>query len=108
MSFLGDGETHVLLALAVTSIIALVYTRLGRAKRHSVALSSIEHAKSSLKQDDPLAAYHAIDPLPGFEWESTPPIKIRPFKPKYHLTMGECSSEISNRETCPRPCPIAN
>jgi len=27
-----------------------------------------------------------------FEWEKTEPIKLRPFKPKYHLTMGECCS----------------
>jgi hypothetical protein len=108
MSFLSDGKAHVLLALAVASLLASVYTRLRRTKRHSVALSSIEHAKSSVKQDDPLAAYHAIDPLPDFDWESTPPIKIRPFKPKYHLTMGERSSEISNRETRPRPCQIAD
>lgn len=24
-----------------------------------------------------------------FDWKTTEPLKIRPFKPKYHLTMGE-------------------
>ncbi|KAL2814917.1 hypothetical protein BJX63DRAFT_183248 [Aspergillus granulosus] len=33
-------------------------------------------------------AYPPITPLPNFNWETTPPIAIRPFKPKYHLTMA--------------------
>ena len=32
--------------------------------------------------------YDAIEALPAFDWASTPPIRIRPFKPKYHMTMG--------------------
>jgi hypothetical protein len=30
-----------------------------------------------------------VEEQPDFEWEKTEPIKLRPFKPKYHLTMGE-------------------
>jgi hypothetical protein len=26
---------------------------------------------------------------PEFDWRKTEPLKVRPFKPKYHLTMGE-------------------
>ncbi|RMY66461.1 hypothetical protein D0863_08413 [Hortaea werneckii] len=34
--------------------------------------------------------YDVIEPMPGdAEWATTPPIKLRPFKPKYHMTMGE-------------------
>lgn len=34
--------------------------------------------------------YDAIEPMPGdADWATTPPIKLRPFKPKYHMTMGE-------------------
>ncbi|KAI1935033.1 hypothetical protein LOZ58_000390 [Ophidiomyces ophidiicola] len=29
-----------------------------------------------------------ITPLKNFEWEKTEPLKFRPFKPKYHLTMA--------------------
>lgn len=29
-----------------------------------------------------------IEPLPDFDWSSTPPLKFRTFKSKYHLTMG--------------------
>lgn len=32
--------------------------------------------------------YQDIEPLSNFDWQATPPIKIRPFKPKYHLTMA--------------------
>ena len=34
--------------------------------------------------------YDAIEPMPGdADWATTPPIKLRPFKPKYHMTMGK-------------------
>ncbi|KAI9815267.1 MAG: hypothetical protein M1827_002747 [Pycnora praestabilis] len=29
-----------------------------------------------------------IQPLPDFDWQTTEPLQIRPFKPRYHLTMG--------------------
>jgi hypothetical protein len=29
-----------------------------------------------------------IEPLPDFDWIATPPTKLRPFKPQYHITMG--------------------
>ncbi|KAA8576691.1 hypothetical protein EYC84_006768 [Monilinia fructicola] len=29
-----------------------------------------------------------IVPLPNFDWHTTEPLKIRPFKPVYHMTMG--------------------
>ncbi|KAE8372345.1 hypothetical protein BDV26DRAFT_297946 [Aspergillus bertholletiae] len=32
--------------------------------------------------------YPPIQPLPDFNWETTEPLKFRPFKPKYHLTMA--------------------
>jgi hypothetical protein len=89
MSFLKDGNTHILLALALASLLVLAYTRLRRTECHSVAFSN-EDAKTRVEQDDPFAAYYAINPLSDFDWKSTPPIKIRPFKPRYHLTMGEC------------------
>ncbi|KIW97720.1 uncharacterized protein Z519_01304 [Cladophialophora bantiana CBS 173.52] len=30
-----------------------------------------------------------IEEQPDFDWEATEPLRFRPFKPKYHLTMGE-------------------
>lgn len=36
------------------------------------------------------SCYPPIEPLPHFDWKSEEPVKIRPFRPKYHLTMGMC------------------
>ncbi|KAK4493992.1 hypothetical protein PRZ48_015178 [Zasmidium cellare] len=33
-------------------------------------------------------AYQDIEPLPDFDWKTTPPIKNAPLKPIYHLTMA--------------------
>ena len=32
--------------------------------------------------------YSDIQPLVDFDWAATEPLQIRPFKPKYHMTMG--------------------
>ena len=32
--------------------------------------------------------YEAIEPLPDFDWRSTPPLRNSPLKPTYHLTMA--------------------
>ncbi|RMY66890.1 hypothetical protein D0864_11727 [Hortaea werneckii] len=41
--------------------------------------------------------YDAIEPMPGdAEWATTPPIKLRPFKPKYHMTMALENIEMSD------------
>jgi len=34
--------------------------------------------------------FPVVEPLPNFDWKTTEPIKLRPFKPKYNLTMGLC------------------
>lgn len=34
-----------------------------------------------------LQEYPPVEPLAEFKWEETEPIQLRPFKPKYHLTM---------------------
>ncbi|KAH0832507.1 hypothetical protein AYO21_10680 [Fonsecaea monophora] len=33
-----------------------------------------------------------VEEQPEFDWETTEPLRIRPFKPKYHLTMEEADS----------------
>lgn len=50
-----------------------------------------DQAKSSTGEDKEVDPYHSLEPLQDFDWSSTEPIKIRPFKPKYHLTMGKFS-----------------
>ncbi|OJJ76082.1 hypothetical protein ASPBRDRAFT_51749 [Aspergillus brasiliensis CBS 101740] len=45
------------------------------------------------KEED---TYPPITPLPSFNWETTEPIKYRPFKPKYHLSMALTTTDISH------------
>jgi hypothetical protein len=37
---------------------------------------------------DPEDVYYNITPLSGFDVDTEEPIKARPFKPKFHMTMG--------------------
>ncbi|KAL1875516.1 hypothetical protein Plec18167_005452 [Paecilomyces lecythidis] len=47
-------------------------------------------AREAARLNRPLPAskFSPIEPLVDFNWETTEPLKFRPFKPKYHLTMG--------------------
>ncbi len=36
-----------------------------------------------------------IEALPDFDWQATPPMKLRPFKPTYNITMGISTSQDS-------------
>ncbi|KAB8205876.1 hypothetical protein BDV34DRAFT_235032 [Aspergillus parasiticus] len=40
-------------------------------------------------------SYPPVEPLPDFDWKTKEPIKIRPFKPKYHLTMSIQEGTVS-------------
>lgn len=77
---------EVLLPLSA-AVIALGILLLWRRYSPSVGAASWRTRPKSAEQPekDP---YEAIEPLPKFDWASTEPIRIRPFKPKYHMTMG--------------------
>ncbi|PQE27970.1 HRQ family 2 protein [Rutstroemia sp. NJR-2017a WRK4] len=64
------------------------YSRLMRIPRRG--MTDFEDEKASKAKDDT-----SIIPLEEFDWRTTEPVKIRPFKPKYHLTMGLQSSTPS-------------
>ena len=46
---------------------------------------------NKLEPINPEAIYNAITPLPNFNLETEAPLKLRPFKPKFHMTMGSVS-----------------
>ncbi|KAB8213483.1 hypothetical protein BDV33DRAFT_196900 [Aspergillus novoparasiticus] len=52
-------------------------------------------------------SYPPVEPLPDFNWKTKEPIKIRPFKPKYHLTMSIIMAEhpetVLAAEDCVKP-----
>lgn len=74
--------------LASAVVLWLVYRYVTIHRSTNAAVSQSSETKNASKQEDPLRAYRNIEPLHDFDWESTPPMKLRPFKPKYHLTMG--------------------
>ncbi|KAI7334756.1 hypothetical protein KC315_g3600 [Hortaea werneckii] len=52
---------------------------------------------ATLDEKKDVDPYDAIKPMQGDEnWATTPPIKLRPFKPKYHMTMALENIEMSD------------
>ncbi|KAJ5234706.1 uncharacterized protein N7469_003874 [Penicillium citrinum] len=49
------------------------------------AANTTENLPKSVSRQD---GYPKVEPLPDFDWKTTEPIKIRPFKSKYNLTMS--------------------
>ncbi|KFY01814.1 hypothetical protein O988_02539 [Pseudogymnoascus sp. VKM F-3808] len=45
---------------------------------------------------NPLTALGHVEQLDGFDWKTTEPLKHRPFKPKYHLTMALQKTDVNN------------
>jgi hypothetical protein len=81
--------------LASAAALWLVYRCVTYRRSTNTANPQLNGEKKAPEQDDPLNAYQDIEPLHDFGWESTPPIKLRPFKPKYHLTMGKVESNYN-------------
>lgn len=75
----------VILALLITAIVAVAIFALWQGRRRT---GSIIEDKALTNEKTKLNPYEAIEPLHDFEWSTTEPIKVRPFKSKYHLTMG--------------------
>lgn len=75
-----------LVLLLSAALIATVASLLWRRIPRPGMASARSIAKEKQNEGDP---YYTIEPLSEFDWESTDPIKIRPFKPEYHLTMGQ-------------------
>jgi hypothetical protein len=44
-------------------------------------------------------AYPPVELLPDFEWQQKEPVKMRPFKPKYNLTMSTLFAKIYKTTT---------
>jgi len=78
-------------SLASAAILWLVYRYLICNRSSEDAASLSNDKKQAPEQEDALKAYQNIEPLQDFDLEFTPPMKLRPFKPKYHLTMGKRS-----------------
>lgn len=58
-----------------------------RGKQNVQPITSVEKNPSGEEHSE--AAYYSIEPLSDFDLETTEPLQLRPFKPKYHMTMAE-------------------
>lgn len=79
---------HFLVQLSLVSVAAVAILTWRYLSNRGTKSQPVAPATLDEKKDvDP---YDAIKPMQGDEnWATTPPIKLRPFKPKYHMTMGE-------------------
>ncbi|KAF2006887.1 hypothetical protein P154DRAFT_454671 [Amniculicola lignicola CBS 123094] len=77
--------------LVLIGVVWVVYRRIRQGK--SVKLDG---PSENAKPQSPTNAYYDIEPLKDFNLETTEPIKIRPFKPKYHLTMAIENTTLSD------------
>lgn len=54
-------------------------------------------------EQNPEDAYYEIEALHDFDIDAEEPIKARPFKPKYHMTMGMYISVTNDLDNNPYP-----
>ncbi|CAG8014546.1 unnamed protein product [Penicillium salamii] len=73
----------VIFCVSVISSVAFLLARLHR--RPSTTSNPPPHHASSEIQP---TSYPSVNPLSNFDWKTKEPLKIRPFKPKYNLTMS--------------------
>lgn len=75
-----EGSTFLCLGFVSGSLLLFALLRKN--------IGSVFPPSNRTGDDDEPACYPPIEPLPDFDWKTKEPIKIRPFKPKYHLTMS--------------------
>lgn len=75
--------TYAVVAIAAFICAFIIHKYTGR----RVHLSN--GAREKVIEEDASKMYEEIEPLTQLDWQSTPPMKLRLFKPKYHLTMGK-------------------
>ncbi|GFN21332.1 heme-dependent oxidative N-demethylase family protein [Aspergillus tubingensis] len=75
--FLSHFSTSLVLVLL---FLAWLLRKKSEAQKHSQAEKKT--TSSSLATTSP------IEPLDDFQWDKTEPLILRPFKPRYHITMG--------------------
>ena len=76
---------EMILAPVVAAAIALAIFLLWRNRRRTDSILEDNALVNEKTATDP---YDDIEPLHNFDWSTTEPMKLWPFKPKYHLTMG--------------------
>jgi hypothetical protein len=76
---------EMMLAPLIAAAIAVAIFVIWRNRRRT---DSMLEDKALVNEKTASNPYEDIEPLHDFDWSTTDPIKLRPFKPVYHLTMG--------------------
>ncbi|KAF2745200.1 hypothetical protein M011DRAFT_479350 [Sporormia fimetaria CBS 119925] len=83
--------------LLVVGLAVYVYNRVRKTKGVPTgATIPIANAEKNQSSQDAEATYYQIEPLHNFDLETTEPEKLRPFKPKYFLTMAIQNTTMSD------------
>ncbi|KZF24857.1 hypothetical protein L228DRAFT_265370 [Xylona heveae TC161] len=80
----NHNNTIVSVASAITAVVLLLTWHRRRSQQQQLQQ---QNASISGAQEKP-KTFPKIEPHPEFDWQATPPVKFRPFKPKYHLSMS--------------------
>lgn len=91
---------------ALVLIVVVLAATVARRRRVPSSLAAGNGAKRSVsvkyeKRDESNTAVKSpqIEPLPDFDWQATPPTRLRPFRPTYNITMGMCYHKGILRDT---------
>jgi hypothetical protein len=82
---------QLLALILLASILVVATARRRRNVNFSQSNGLSAKAPTEVKDDNPSdgnGSKPTIEPLPDFDWQATPPTKLRPFKPTYNITMG--------------------
>lgn len=60
--------------------------------------SAKDKAGREQKSKTPVCWEPRIEPLNGFVWDATSPLKLRPIKPTYNITMGKFRTRLHKRQ----------
>jgi len=63
---------------------------LGHHQNSDIALNDTQQNQRTPRREQ-LYRIPPVEPLNDFNWQDVEPERIRPFKPKYHITMGACT-----------------
>ncbi|KAI7460281.1 hypothetical protein KC357_g9006 [Hortaea werneckii] len=86
---------HLLVQLSAVSVAAVAIIAWRYLSNRRTRPQPLSPVKPDTKKDS--NPYDDIEPMPGdANWATTPPIKLRPFKPKYHMTMALENIEMSD------------
>lgn len=73
----------ILLCVSVMLALSLVLGRFRRRAASAPCTSSYDTSSNPKPE-----GYPPVERLPDFDWKTKEPLKIRPFKPKYNMTMS--------------------